>query len=64
MTLYNEGDRVEMVSMGDDPDPILPGTKGTVTHYTKCFGFDQLGVVWDNGRALSVIFPEDEVRKI
>ena len=31
MSEYKVDDRVELVSMKDDPDPITPGTKGTVT---------------------------------
>ena len=45
---YGEiGDRVELVSMPNDPDPITPGTQGTIVWV------DDAGtrhVDWDDGR--------------
>ena len=62
---YKIGDRIEMVRMNNDPDPIPPGTKGTVDFVSKTPWDDvQLGVKWDNGRTLSVLLPEDSIRKI
>ena len=29
---YTEGTRIVLDRMGDDPNPIAPGTKGTVKH--------------------------------
>jgi hypothetical protein len=54
------GDRIELVSMPDDPDPIPTGTKGTVKSVTK--GADVIGVEWDNGRTLNLIINVDEYR--
>jgi hypothetical protein len=64
--MYKQGDRIEMVLMLDDPHPIPPGTKGTVTGVSKgIYQMEiQLQVKWDNGRTLSVIIPHDRVRKL
>ena len=64
-----EGDRIKLVSMPNDPDPIPPGTEGTVTFANDlkgaCFGPNafQIGVRWDNGRTLSLC-EEDRWTKI
>jgi hypothetical protein len=50
-----EGKRIKMIFM-EDPDPIEPGTMGTVI---KLDGAGQIQVKWDNGRNLSVIPGED-----
>lgn len=62
-TGYKKGQRIQMLHMKDDPDPILPGTVGTITSVCL-FNEDEtiLGVNWDNGRTLSVIVPIDWVR--
>lgn len=63
---YKVGDRVKLVKMGNDPDPIPVGTEGEVTHvqYIPSFKETQIGVHWDNGRTLSVILPQDKIAKI
>jgi len=46
------GKRIELVNMPQDPHPVEPGTKGTVTD------IDAIGsmlVDWDNGQTLSLI---------
>jgi hypothetical protein len=59
---FKEGDRIEMVFMGNDPNPILAGTRGTVISVDKTPWNDtQVGVKWDNGRTLSVLLPEDKI---
>ena len=59
----NPGDRIELVFMPNDPDPIAPGTQGTVTDI-KEFNFGewevQISVDWDNGRTLMLVVPPDE----
>ena len=53
-------DRVMLVRMPNDPCPIEPGTWGTVTCLSKWTdGSWTLGVKWDNGRTLGLVYPED-----
>lgn len=65
---FHVGQRIELVSMVDDPDPIAPGTRGIidwVNPVSEVYGepaFFQLGVAWDNGRSLMVCVPPDVVR--
>lgn len=61
------GDRIELVSMPDDPDPIPAGTRGTVERITEVHWpqpYLQLWVQWDNGRTLMPCVPPDVVRVI
>ena len=47
------GTRIELVAMGDDPDPTPPGTRGTVTRHTDVGGpVEQIVVDWDIARSL------------
>lgn len=59
--MYPVGTRVELISMGNDPNPIEGGTRGTV-NYVDDIG--QIGMKWDNGRSLSLIPGEDSFRKL
>jgi len=61
---FKVGDRIELIQMGPDPDPVEPGARGTIDHIGTFQGHTQIGVDWDNGRALLVILPEDTIRKI
>ena len=57
---FPKGTRVELLQM-DDPQAPPIGTKGTVR------GVDDIGsimVAWDNGCGLSVVWGEDECRKL
>ena len=56
-TLPVKGDRIELVDMPDDPDPIPFGTKGTVLYSDEKVG--QIGVKWDNGRTLFLLIGVD-----
>lgn len=58
---YPPGTRLELISMGKDPDPVPPGTRGTV-ELVNCLG--DIEVNWDNGRSLSLIPGEDSFRKL
>lgn len=74
--MFSEGDRLELVRMVDDPDPVPPGTRGTVTGANlvnlgggalggaTSGGFLQVWVAWDNGRALALSIPPDSARKV
>lgn len=62
---FKEGDRIEMVQMGEDPCPIPAGEKGTVQ---SCYPWSDktwtISVRWDSGRSLSLCVPPDVARKI
>lgn len=57
---YPVGCRVEFLRM-DDPQAPPIGTKGTV-RYVDDIG--SLGVAWDNGSSLQVVYGEDLCRKL
>ena len=58
---YPPGTRLELISMGKDPDPVPPGTRGTVERVNS---LGDIEVSWDNGRSLSLIPGEDSFRKL
>ncbi len=51
---FKLGDRVRLVSMADDSDPIPAGTTGTVAVVDPQCGWPQLDFDWDNGRSLLI----------
>ncbi len=57
------GDRIRLVAMQDDPDPIAVGQTGTVAgvnlHNAGNDGWIQIDVSWDNGRTLMLVSPPD-----
>lgn len=55
------GDRVELLSMSNDPNPIPSGMQGTVQHID---GGGTVHVTWDNGRNLGMIPGTDVWRVI
>lgn len=68
MTLTNDwakvvkGDRIALVEMPNDPDPIPVGTRGWVTEVVESGGeCIQLWVNWDIDRSLCLV-PGDVVR--
>ena len=60
------GDRIRLINMPDDPNPIEPNTTGTVTSIDTINMFDEdlLNVDWDNGRILNLIVGIDEFEVI
>ena len=60
------GDRIRLIKMSNDPNPIEPGTTGTVRKIDTVymFGEDHLIVDWDNGRGLHLIVGVDEFEVI
>ena len=58
---YPVGLRVELVQMGDDPNPLPEGSKGTV------MVVDDIGTIhvkWDCGSTLGVVYGVDSCRAI
>lgn len=58
---YPHGTRVQLDSMGNDPNPVPNGTKGTVV------AVDDMGTVhvnFDNGRLLGICPEVDKFHKI
>ena len=60
-TNLKAGDRVRLVSMADDPDPIPAGATGTVAGVYPHSDWTQVDVDWDNGRSLMLSIPPDFV---
>lgn len=57
------GDRIRLLSMPDDPNPIHVGQIGTVTGIRTYRSGDeswhQIDVSWDDGRTLMLVSPPD-----
>ena len=58
------GNRIRLIAMPDDPNPIPVGTEGTVTKVThiEFMGFTQVAVKWDNGSGLMLSMPPDVIQ--
>jgi hypothetical protein len=48
------GDRIRLLGMASDPDPIEPGSTGTVESVTSGT-MGQIRVKWDSGRSLALL---------
>lgn len=57
------GDRIRLISMRGDPDPIPVGSVGTVRNAFRVRrgpdGWTQVDVDWDSGRTLMLTVPPD-----
>lgn len=58
-----QGDRIPLLAMADDPDPIQAGQLGAVVAVSRHDGskdtWHQIDVAWDNGRTLMLVSPPD-----
>ena len=63
-TNLKAGDRVRLISMTDDHDPIPAGTTGTVAGAYPQSDWTQVDVDWDNGRSLMLSIPPDVVERL
>lgn len=58
-TELKTGDRIRLVSMPQDPDPIPVGELGTVQRVRDFGDLAQVEVDWDSGRTLMLTIPDD-----
>jgi len=58
-TQLKQGDRIRLVSMPQDPDPIPVGSLGTVITVYDHREWMQVDVDWDNGRTIMLTMPDD-----
>ena len=68
MQLPRTGDRIRLVAMPDDPDPIPPGSLGTVQSVTEHGAgherWFQVEVDWDASRNIMLSIPPDQVEVV
>ena len=60
-TRLEKGDRIRLVTMPSDPDPIPIGSLGTVVDVHEHNDWTQVEVDWDSGRSLMLVLPTDRV---
>ncbi len=65
MTPFHPGDRIRLLAMPDDSDPIPTGATGTIIsvkpHGAGRDTWLQVEVDWDDGRKLMLSIPPDRV---
>jgi hypothetical protein len=55
------GDKITLVRMGPDPNPVTSGSTGKVISVQHWSGVEwNIGVKWDNGRTLNLVYPIDQ----
>ena len=63
--MLKKGDRIRLLSMPEDPDPIPVGAIGTVLDVEQVgageYRWYQVSVEWDSGRRLMLSVPPDLV---
>lgn len=63
MSGLTPGDRVRLLAMRGDPDPLSVGSMGTVLRVTEGT-LGQIDVQWDSGRRLRLVPGVDEVEVV
>lgn len=58
------GDTIRLDFMPDDPDPIPPGSIGTVLTVQRMSTWHQIDVDWECNRSLALAIPPDRVTLI
>ena len=58
------GDRIRLICMPLDPDPIPVGSLGTVLCVHEQSDWSQVEVAWDNGRTLMLTVPPDQIQMV
>ena len=58
------GDRIQLLSMVEDPDTIPVGTTGTIVELYLHSDWMQVDVDWDINRSLMLSIPPDRVELI
>jgi len=58
---FKVGQRIRLVAMIDDPDPLVVGSQGTIIAVRNLGDWLQMDVDWDSGRALMISVPPDRV---
>lgn len=53
------GDRIRLIDMPDDPDPLPEGVEGTVVMVIEWNGAEQIAVAWDDGQQRGLTVPPD-----
>jgi hypothetical protein len=53
------GDRIRLIFMPNDPDPVPAGSLGTIIAVHPHHRWTQVEVDWDNGRSLMLTIPGD-----
>jgi hypothetical protein len=64
---FQKGDRIRLLAMPEDPDPVPVGSLGTVERVTDLWGKWQVDVRWDEvmteqgprRRSLGLVIPPD-----
>lgn len=61
-------DRVRLIHMGPDPDPVPAGSEGSVLQTTDLSHLEpgqvQVSIAWDCGRALAAVCPPDRLERL
>jgi len=62
--MFQVNDKIKLLRMVNDPDPIETGSIGTITSIVNIGKETIINVDWDNNRSLNVILPYDRIVKV